>query len=423
MNKRFQINTNIDVEIKSPILKKILAVIFVFVLMFIIIYPIFSLQGSEVSVKTQTAVTRTVYETIDTRAFAVRKEVLISNSYNGTVVPDKANGTKVAIGDTVANIYSSSSAAADAARIKEIESEIEYYRTIAQNTGSTLQSEIDVYKSSVSNSLFALSEAIEANELSSVYELSRELREAITKKQIATGTKVDVSSKISALEAEYNSLRNSVSNSSAVTVSQSGYYVDSADGYESVADYDTIREIGYEEAEKLFDADPVTVSSDNVGKLITDFNWYLVFNATAEQLADKGRGSYVTVIFGNSQVEDLRMKIVSVNQTEGSNILAVVLSSNIMNEEIAALRNEAVKIRVDSITGIAVDRMALRTVDGEKGVYVKEGNIVSFKKVNIIYSDENLILSQSEPADSSYLAVYDEMILEGTDLYDSKLLT
>lgn len=423
MNKRFQINTNIDIEIKSPILKKILAVIFVFVLMFIIIYPIFSLQGSEVSVKTQTAVTRTVYETIDTRAFAVRKEVLISNSYNGTVVPDKANGTKVAIGDTVANIYSSSSAAADAARIKEIESEIEYYRTIAQNTGSTLQSEIDVYKSSVSNSLFALSEAIEANELSSVYELSRELREAITKKQIATGTKVDVSSKISALEAEYNSLRNSVSNSSAVTVSQSGYYVDSADGYESVADYDTIREIGYEEAEKLFDADPVTVSSDNVGKLITDFNWYLVFNATAEQLADKGRGSYVTVIFGNSQVEDLRMKIVSVNQTEGSNILAVVLSSNIMNEEIAALRNEAVKIRVDSITGIAVDRMALRTVDGEKGVYVKEGNIVSFKKVNIIYSDENLILSQSEPADSSYLAVYDEMILEGTDLYDSKLLT
>ena len=117
------------------------------------------------------------------------------------------------------------------------------------------------------------------------------------------------------------------------------------------------------------------------------------------------------------------MKIESVNVTEGSDILTVVLRSNIMNEEIAALRIEPVKIRINSVEGIAVDRMALRTVDGEKGVYVKEGNLVNFKKVNIIYSDSNIVLSKAQPLDNSYLAVYDEMILEGTDLYDGKLLT
>ena len=415
-------NTDIDVEIKSPLIKKILAVVFIFVLMFMIIYPLFALEGSTVSVKTQTAVTRTVYETIDTEAFAVRKEVLIDNSYSGTVVPAVDNGSKVAIGDTVASIYSSDSAAESASRLKEIKSEIEYYKSIATNSATTLQTEIAVYKSGVSNTLFSLSEAIESDNLSSVYELSRSLREAIMKKQMATGAEIDVSSKISALEAEYASLQSVAAGGSQVTVSQAGYYVDSADGYEKLADYDNIVSYKYTDAEVLFETEPSAVSSANVGKLITDFNWYLVFNAKVQQLGNKVRGSYVTVIFGNSQVEELRMKIEAINQTEGSDILTVVLSSNIMNEEIAALRKEAVKIRVDSLSGIAVDRMALRTVDGEKGVYVKEGNLVNFKKVNIIYSDESIVLSEPQALDSSYLAVYDEMILEGIDLYDSKLL-
>ncbi len=416
------VNTDIDVEIKSPLIKKILAVVFIFVLMFMIIYPLFALEGSTVSVKTQTAVTRTVYETIDTEAFAVRKEVLIDNSYSGTVVPAVDNGSKVAIGDTVASIYSSDSAAESASRLKEIKSEIEYYKSIATNSATTLQTEIAVYKSGVSNSLFSLSEAIESDNLSSVYELSRSLREAIMKKQMATGAEIDVSSKISALEAEYATLQSVAGSGSQVTVSQAGYYVDSADGYEKLADYDNIVAYKYTDAEVLFETEPSAVSSANVGKLITDFNWYLVFNAKVHQLGNKVRGSYVTVIFGNSQVEELRMKIEAINQTEGSDVLTVVLSSNIMNEEIAALRKEAVKIRVDSLSGIAVDRMALRTVDGEKGVYVKEGNLVNFKKVSIIYSDESIVLSEPQALDSSYLAVYDEMILEGIDLYDSKLL-
>ena len=149
----------------------------------------------------------------------------------------------------------------------------------------------------------------------------------------------------------------------------------------------------------------------------------LISNTTVEKLGDKVRGSYVTVMFGNSPVQNLKMEIEAVNVTEGSDVLTVVLRSNVMNEEIAALRKEAVKIRVDSLSGIAVDKMALRTVDGVKGVYVREGNLVNFKKVNIIYSDQNIILSAPDPLDSSCLAVYDEMILEGTDLYDGKLLT
>ena len=423
MNKIPHINTNIDIEIKSPVVKKVICVLLIFVLIFLIAYPIITLEGSQVAIKTQTAVTRTVYEAIDTTAFVVRKEVLIDNSYSGTVVPAKENGSKVAIGDTVAEIYASDNAAVNATRLKEVENEIEYYKSIVASSGLALQTEVEVYKSGVTTSLYALSRAVEQDRISEVYTLSRQLREAIMKKQIATGTAIDVSAKLSSLEGEYTSLKNSANPTASVVVSQSGYYVDSADGFEAIADYDNITSYNYTDTDMLLESIPAPVRSTNVGKLIVDFNWYLVFNAKVEQLGNKGRGSYVTVMFGNSQLDDLRMKIVAVNQILGSDMLTVVLTSNVMNEDIAALRKEAVKIRVDSLTGIAVDKMALRTVDGVKGVYIKEGNLVDFKKVDIIYSDENIVLSAADKNDTSYLEIYDEMILEGVDLYESKLLT
>ncbi len=418
-----KIRTNIDIEINSVLAKRVIAVISLLVLMFVIVYPYFALKGGQIIMKTQTAASRTVYETIDTTAFAVRKEVLIDNAYAGTVVPAVSNGSKVAIGDTVANIYASESAAAAALRLTEIRDEIEYYKAINVSAGSIPGADINVYRSAVADSLFALSESVEADSLSSVYGLSRNLREAIMKKQSATGDEIDVSSKINTLQAEYDSLKNTAGSSSAITVSQAGYYVDSADGFESVVDYDSVRNFVEADTEALLEAAPAAVSARNVGKLITDFNWYLVFNTTVDKLGSVDTDSYVKVMFSNSSAEDLVMDIVSVNVTEGSDILTVVLRSNVMNEEIAALRKEAVKIRVNSVKGIAVDRMALRTIDGEQGVFVKEGNLVHFKKIKIVYTDDNIVLSEPKPLDDSYLAVYDEMILEGTDLYDGKLLT
>ena len=423
LKKLKKIRTNIDIEINSVLAKRVIAVISLLTLMFVIVYPYFALKGGQIIMKTQTAASRTVYETIDTTAFAVRKEVLIDNAYAGTVVPAVNNGSKVAIGDTVANIYASESAAVAALRLTEIRDEIEYYKAINVSAGSIPGADINVYRSAVADSLFALSESVESDSLSSVYGLSRNLREAIMKKQSATGDEIDVSSKINTLQSEYDSLKNTAGSGSAITVSQAGYYVDSADGFESVADYDAIRSFAAADTEALLEAAPAAVTARNVGKLITDFNWYLVFNTTVDKLGTKERDSNVKVMFSNSSAEDLIMDIVSVNVTEGSDILTVVLRSNVMNEEIAALRKEAVKIRVNSVKGIAVDRMALRTIDGEQGVFVKEGNLVHFKKIKIVYTDENIVLSEPKPLDDSYLAVYDEMILEGTDLYDGKLLT
>ena len=421
--KKFHVKTNIDIEIKSPALKSaLLAIVFIIVL-FIIIYPMFVFRGTTSDVKTQTVVQRTVYETIDTEALAVRLEEPVINSAPGTVVPAVINGSKVAIGDSVVDIYSSESAAENAARLKELEHETGYYKSVVGAVKSTMQTDIEFYKTSVNDSLFALEASIDSNELSDVYELSRNLREVITKKQIATGAEVDVSAKLAELENEYNSLKSNAVPTSTVYAEKSGYYVNTCDGYENFFDYKEIKNVTFDEVEQALLKEPDAVSSQNVGKIITDFNWYLVCNTTVEQLGGIVSGDTVTVMFANSSVDELKMQVAAVNQNESGESVTLILKSNVMNEDIAALRVASIKIKIEAYNGLVVDRQALRTVDGVKGVYIKVGNVAEFRAVNIVYSDESLILADNSDGEiSNHLELYDEIILEGTDLYDSKLL-
>lgn len=416
------INTNLDVEVKSNLAKKIIIIVLCLTLMFFIIYPVTVFSGDENHLKTQTATERTVYTTADATGFVVRKEQLVSNSAPGTVIPLVKNGNKVALGDTVANVYSDGSAAENAARMEELQTEIDYYTSISANKGNTLQADIELYKKSVSESLYSLSDAIEDNNLSGLYDLSRNFRETLTKKQIAMGKKPDVSGILRELTAEYEMLKSSFSLSSSIKADASGYYVSSADGYEGTVDFDSVMELDSEAVDSIIASSPKSIPSGNVGKLITDFNWYLVFNTSRALIGEIAADSYVTVTIAGSPVGDIKMKVEAINQNEGSDTVTLVLSSNTMNEDVAQLRIVSVKLRTASFTGLAVDNQALRTVDGVKGVYIRVGNIIRFKKINPVYNDENMLLSSAPEGERGYVELYDEIILEGTELYDSKLV-
>lgn len=420
--KKRQVSTNIDVEIKSTLLKNIIIVFLCMLMVFFVIYPITVFSSDKNQLKTQTAISKTVYKTLDVEAFAVREEVLIDNSVSGTVIPVVKNGSKVAVGDTVANVYSDGNAAETAARLEELQNEIQYYSSIQSNSIGTMQTDIAVYKNGVADALYALSDAVENNEMSSIYTLSRKFREALTKKQIVMGKQLDVSDTLANLTAEYAAVKSSFTVKADVTVQSAGYYVNAADGYESTVDFSTVKKLKFDDVNDILSATPKAVSSSNVGKLITDYNWYLVLNTEKSALGDIATGSEVTVTVANSTVGDIVMKVSAINVLEGSDKVTLILTSNLMNEEIAQLRNVSIKIRIKSYTGLSVDNRALRTVDGEKGVYIKVGNIIKFRKVGIVYTDENIILSQTPEGDSGYLEQYDEIVLEGTQLYESKLL-
>ena len=61
-------------------------------------------------------------------------------------------------------------------------------------------------------------------------------------------------------------------------------------------------------------------------------------------------------------------------------------------------------------------------VDGELGVFIKYGDTVKFRKVNIIYETDDFIVSSLDDDGDGYLTMYDEVIVTGKDLYVDKKL-
>ena len=115
-----------------------------------------------------------------------------------------------------------------------------------------------------------------------------------------------------------------------------------------------------------------------------------------------------------------------------------------MNEALADIRQEPIEIGLGTYKGLRVSKKAIhddyiekisydnngnQSVEKKKvqGVYVLYGSEVQFKEISIIYSGNDYVLCDESP-DSDILfngetvSMYDQIILEGDDLYDGKVI-
>ena len=412
--------THIDFELRSPLLRRILIVAFAALAVVFAVYQIASLGSTRTAkLKTQTALSRTITKNIPVQGVVIREETVLPSSAGGTVVPRVENGSKVSAGDTVAEIFRSDSAAHYLLELDDVEDSIAYYENI-QNLGSgNIYENKDAYNQNISNALFALIADIGDNRLAALPEGVRDLSAAVTKKQTVIGRPADVSGRLTALYQRRETLSGYINSGAAVTADRAGYYVDKADGYEDLMPYGEVLAATPAAVQQMLAKQPARVNG-NVGKLITQFNWYLLCAMDSAEAADLKTGQKLNIAFAGYSGGAIKMQLAAKNEGPDGKT-ALVFRCNLMNSEIASLRMDDVKICLEEYTGFAVDKTALRTVDGQLGVYVLTGRLVMFRKVEIVYSDDTIILASAK-GESGYLRRYDEIITEGTDLYDEKIV-
>ena len=415
--KNGQFGANLDFSFRSSFLIRILFVLAAVLVVVFCVFQIARTRSHQKMLHTQTALNRTIYKTISTDGFVLREESEIPYTGGGTVVPVAENGSKVAIGDTVAKAYVSAEAAVDSVAYTELEELLRYYSEIDAYSGNTFSVGMELYDQNIVSRLTQFENVLEQGTLSSLSAEAKALGAQITKKQIAVGKQVDVTDKISALNGQMETLAPSLNRCTQICAEKSGYYMNEVDGYESTGEYETVLDIKPAGVRRLLAAKPAAVQS-GVGKLITQFNWYLVCNVTRAQANDLQLGRTVGVSFSeNGEAVDMTVKAINTDEDAA----AIVLASDLVNEQLAKLRIEHVKIRTEEYTGYAVDKSAVRTVDGTLGVYIQLGNIIRFRKIDVVYSDDSVVLA-SNKEESGYLRLYDEIIVEGTDLSDGKII-
>jgi hypothetical protein len=83
-----------------------------------------------------------------------------------------------------------------------------------------------------------------------------------------------------------------------------------------------------------------------------------------------------------------------------------------------------------ALSGYRVPSESLRTVNGERGVYILVGNVVEFRRVTVIGEGRGYYIVATYESDAEegsvsktpYLYINDLIITSGNDLYDGKLI-
>lgn len=422
--KKLRVNTNIDFEIRSPRLRTaFLLVLVLFVLVFVA-YQLARLSYAGETLITRTAEKQTVYDTILADAFVLRHEQYVEGSGTGIVVPVVTDGTKVSAGDEVAIVFNRDADAEKYYDILDVDEKIEYYESMRHADAISTLTDINAYNSKIDAGIFSLLAAIDDGALSSLPNCADALRTSLTRRAIASGKPVDVSATLDALYAKKQTLAAQPLSYQPIAAAEAGYYVHHTDGFEDAV-YDMLARTEPDKTDcaavdRLLALEP-SAPARAYGKLITAFEWYLVCKLPTVQLENLAVGGTAQLRFPDSPAEDIKVTVVSLRSgTDGQT--AAVFSSTAMDPAYANLRKTKAEIRTDAHTGFYIPRTAVRTVEGESGVYVLLGNVVTFRHIDIVYETDTFYLAAIHAGQDGYLKAFDEIITEGTELYDGKII-
>ena len=101
----------------------------------------------------------------------------------------------------------------------------------------------------------------------------------------------------------------------------------------------------------------------------------------------------------------------------------LILSFNVFNQDLIKSRTTQIRILFDEYNGIRIPSAAIHFDDkGEKGVFIKIGVNIYFRYIDIVRTEGDYTLVKDTTDKKGYLSLYDSVIVEGTDLYDGKIV-
>lgn len=384
--------------------------------------------GTELS--TEYAVLITENDVMEFDAYILRNETLIHSEKTGGVGYSVADGTKVQNASPVASIYGtvSSQSANIRNEIMKIDREIELLGESNDTLGfaisdtSAIDGRIDEYYRSIR-------ESVEQDDYSNLSKKRDELLTLLNKRQIITGKIANFDEIIERMNYERELLTAGLDSvSETVLAPASGFFYSSLDGYESIFTANAAEDMTLEIFDSMLAAEPDSYSETAIGKLATDFTWYIAVETTRDELRYYNDGFSYKVIFPYNNDVQLTMKLDSVISPDTTNRVLLLFSSHEIPADFTFRRMQPVEIVRSSFTGYKIPASAVRLVDGKTGVYILVGSTVEYREIDVLLeSDGYYIAAPRDPVnDPEYykkLDLYDVIITAGKDLHVGKLIS
>ena len=374
-------------------------------------------------IKTEIAVLYDEYETVDTTGLVVRSETMIPLTQQGFVYYIAENGSRVSKDGKIADLFTNQEAAVVKQQLRSLDEEIQQLKTIEEQ-GQNNRTNLDIINTQLYKAQASVIGQMSQPHLDGIDKLSADLLALMNKQQITIGRADGFEARMTALTSERASLAaKDAAPISAVYSPTAGYFVNTVDGLEAVINADTIAEITTDDIRRAMETEPTVDSTKYIGKVVGSYEWYLVCVLPAEEMTRLPMESTVRLRLPFVSNETIPVTVIAENRDRDGN-MAVVFRCDYMSADLSDIRLEQVQVLVKQHSGLRVPDEAVRFNEAqEPGVFVQEGNVIRFRRIRVVYHSEYEDYSICEVVnEDNYLQVYDDIVTEGKNLYDGKIV-
>lgn len=351
--------------------------------------------------------------------YIIREETVVKGqNYKNGMVKIKNEGEKVAKGDSVFRYYSSEEEELKN-KIAELDVEIQ---SLMQNEKSSFPSDVKLLESQIEKELDSI---YGVNNAQKIQEYKKNINSYITKKaKISSPSNSRLKELLSQREEYENRL---TSDSENVNAPESGIVSYRVDGLESVLTTEDFTKFNKNFLQDLkLKTGQTVASSEEVGKIINNYQCYIVFNSNTNEAKSSKVGDTIKIRVQNSDTVKASVENI-INEDDESKTITVKIANDV--EKLIAYRKISFDIIWWDAEGFRIPNEAIKEENGLSYVVRNRNGYYNKMLVKILkQNDEYCIVRQYKTEELEELgftssqiysmrniALYDEIVLNPTD--------
>ena len=395
---------------------------FVLVSGIIVIYfafEVFSVFFS--SQETEPAVKISVNDSFNAVGWFFRDEVTVERQQGQAVKHVVYSGERVQQSAPLAAVYADEESLAISRQIEPIQNQIHLLNNVLKSSNDEADSaKMDQL---ITLSLQQMTEQVRSGSGASLSSTVDSLRMLSLRREVSNVDVAAITAERDALVAKMNDLSVQLSGSTReLKASDSGYFSDVVDGYESILTLDALKDLTIKKFHEL--TDKKAAASDkqsSMGKIIRGFNWYLVSEIPINEADRLEKGQPLQVNF--TQVsQNASVTVYDIIKERGKDTALIVLEGTNFSSEIVSMREQPIEIIVASYDGLRVPKQAVRMRDNEIGVFILSGSVEKFKRINKLYETDDYYVVEQSATDVGALVAKDQIIVRGKNLQNNMVV-
>ena len=411
----------------KPVGKKLLIAFFSLLLLIYIGYQAYLVAYEPY--ETVVVKEETYTKSLELEGFFVRDEAVLKTGQSGIIGYQYKSGEKVPINAEIARIYEKEADLYALEKIDALTQQRDILNQLQNSTGGE-GLKIDLVSQQLADAKYSLMRAVDTGDLSDIDSLSNEILLCLNQYALCIGEDLNMTNVIGDIDSEIASLQSQIPNAvGSVKTERSGYFCSTTDGLEEKFSFSSLENLTVADAEEMLAASVSSQTAENViGKMTYSNGWKFVAVVPASEAAIFKEGATETFSFAAAAGKETSVTVERIITEENAEKAVVIFSGMDMDNDFLTMRFENPRVQTVSYSGIVIPKEAvrIRTATDEEGntvqekvVYAMFGNSARARSLDIIYEDDDVIISNAT-GQSGYISAYDQVIIKGKELNDAE---